>query len=416
MEVKKNFIAVCFAAGVSAASVHAFADEIVFPSFFWGNEWNNLYLSELKDAFEATHPGVTVEGINIPFAAFWDKQYADVTAGTPPDIVTLFDPEIRGYIEAGLLEPLDLYLEAAGYSLDDFQATAVLAEEDGHIYAVPNQLNPRALFYNKALLAEVGLEPPTDVDEFLAAVEALREPETQQFGFATASKPGNPSLMYIETTPIFVGFNGGFFNDGAPNVTSPAMIEALTLYKRLYDDRLIPRGVDTSTYREMFAQGKVAMYASGAFIAGAVELANQEIFEDLAAVPLPFPAGESMSITVFLAIPKGAPNKDAAAEFLMTMLEDQWQQRLVEIVKAYPARKGFVTDQFLAENPWFQAFETAARTASSYAPEGVEQYGPEIMKIIADHLENMLFNDVVPEKVAEELQVELEQFITAKKQ
>jgi len=99
----------------------------------------------------------------------------------------------------------------------------------------------------------------------------------------------------------------------------------------------------------------------------------------------------------------------------MTMLQNKWQGRVVEVIKAYPARKNMVPEPFKAANPWFAAFERAALTANSYAPEGAEAYGPEIMKIISTHMENMLFKGVEAEQMAKELQAELDKFIASKR-
>jgi ABC-type glycerol-3-phosphate transport system substrate-binding protein len=104
----------------------------------------------------------------------------------------------------------------------------------------------------------------------------------------------------------------------------------------------------------MFVQGKVAMYASGGFMVGATSEGNAETYNNLRTTDIPFHDGRSFTLSTFLGIPKGARNKELAAKFLMTMLQDHWQQRVVEIIKAYPARKGMVPDSFrLGTSSWW---------------------------------------------------------------
>jgi len=91
------------------------------------------------------------------------------------------------------------------------------------------------------------------------------------------------------------------------------------------------------------------------------------------------------------------------------------QKRVVEVIKALPARPGMVDQRFLQDNSWFVAFEKAGLTGKSYAPEGVEGFAPEILKIIAQHVENMLFKGVDAKRVANELQAELETFVASKR-
>jgi multiple sugar transport system substrate-binding protein len=389
--------------------------EIVYPSFMWSETWNAKFLNELKDGFEKKNPSIKVNAINVPIAAFWDKQYADVTAGAPPDILTLYDPEIRQYIAADLLEPLDPWLNKAGFKPKDFLPSASLAVNQGQTYGVIMQVNPRALFYNEQMLKDAGVPAPSDLNSFYAALKKLRDPAKQQFGFATFSRPGAANLMYIEIMPLIAGFGGGFFRNGKPSVTSPETVAALEFYKKIYDEELIPRGVDTATYRQMFIQGKVAMYATGPFMAGAVAQGNPQLAPNLKAMELPFPGRRSFTLSVFLAIPKRAPNKEAAAQFLMTMLEDPYQKRVVDIIKVLPARLGMVESPFVRENPWFSAIEKAGQTGKSYAPEGVEEYAPEILKIIGQHIESMLFRSVDAKRVAANMQAELEKFVADKR-
>jgi ABC-type glycerol-3-phosphate transport system substrate-binding protein len=356
-----------------------------------------------------------VKDLAIPPAVFWDKQMADTIAGNPPDVITLYDPEIRQYIEADLLEPLDKYYALAGVGTDSLVPTARLAKKDGKIYGVPFQVGARALFYNQKLLDDAGLKPPKDVDELLDAIRKLRKPNSQQFGFMTMSKPGNQSVAYIEVNALVVGFGGGFFKDGKPTANAPQTVAALKFLKTLYDEGLIPRGMDSNAYRQLFIQGKVAMYATGPFIAGIVAKEKPETYASLRAIPLPLPGKSTMAVTVFLAVPKAAKNKDLAAKLIMRMLKDDMQTLIVTVGKTFPGRPGFVPTNFIPENPWFKAIEEVSLSAKTYAPEGVEQYGAEVVKIVGEHIETMLFKNVSADETGKNLQEALEEFMATKR-
>lgn len=402
-------------AALLALPATGFAAEIQWPSFMWGEANNAPVMMELKNKFEQENPGNTVVNSTVPISAFWDKQFADAASGKPADVATLYDPDIRAYIDADLLEPLDDYYKAAGIDLNQLVPTKSLAQKGGKIYGVPMQINARALFLNMALLKDAGVQPPKTLAEFQAAMKAMRKPDQQQFGYATVSKPGAANLLYIEIMPIVVGMGGGFFKAGQPSANSPETLAALKFIKTAYDDQLIPRGMDTPSYRQLFAQGKVGMYATGAFFAGVVQSTNKDTYASLDAVPLPFPSGKTMSISSFLAVPKGAKNKDLAAKLLMRMLKDDIQTKIVEVGKTHPGMLGKIPASFSKDNPWFKAFEQASTTAISYAPEGAEQYGNEIVKIVAEHVEGMLFNNVSAEDTANKLQKALSDFIATKK-
>jgi ABC-type glycerol-3-phosphate transport system substrate-binding protein len=157
------------------------------------------------------------------------------------------------------------------------------------------------------------------------------------------------------------------------------------------------------------------MYATAAFFASVVNNGNKETFAHLRAEPLPMPSGNTMSITVFLGVPKAAKNKDQAAKLLMRMLKEDIQAAIVNLGRTHPGRIGMIPPSFIQENPWFKAFEQATLTAKSYAPEGVEQYGNEIVKVVAENVEAMLFNNVPAETAANNLQKALTDFMATKK-
>lgn len=407
----------CAVAGAALAwltASSAQAAEIVWPSNLWATSNDPPVLYELKRLFEEENPGITVKDIAVPTNVFWDKQFIEVQSGNPSDVVTMFDPEMRQYIEAEWLEPLDEHLAAAGIDTSTFVKTASLAQKDGKFYGIPYAFNPRALLYNQKMLADAGLEPPTNLEEFIAAVKALRDPAKQQFGFVNVSKPMAANLLYYEIMPVIMGFGGGFFKDGKPTATAPETVAGLSLVKELYDQGLIPRGVDLANVRKLFGQGKIAMYAAGGFMGYVVQKESEETYANLRSIPVPFPGNQAMATTLFLGVPKAAKNKELAIALLMRLLQDDMQGNFPLLSKNHPGRTGMIPANFSQENPWFKAFEEIAPNAKSFAPEGAEQYGAEIMKLVADGIERMLFGGVAAEAAAADIQKSLEDFMATK--
>src|SRR5262249_756733 len=110
-------VACCITLTLFVASTASAAD-LAWPSFMWGEPNNAPVLKLLQQKFDEENPGNSVKAINVPIGVFWDKQFADVASGNAPDVVTLFDPDVRAYIEADLLEPLDSALASAGVATD----------------------------------------------------------------------------------------------------------------------------------------------------------------------------------------------------------------------------------------------------------------------------------------------------------
>ncbi|MER9177569.1 sugar ABC transporter substrate-binding protein [Mesorhizobium sp. M0955] len=390
------------------------AAEVTYPSWQWGESANAALLNKVKEKFEKDNPGDTLRSISVPYDGFFDKQYSEVRAGSPAEIVSLFDPEMASYVKQDLLEPLDQYLAMAGVSPDQLSASHKIAIRNGHVYGVAFQTNPRALLVNGKLLKDAGMAMPTNLDEFLAALKKLRDPAKQQFGFYSLSTSGPAQDAYLQTAPIILGFGGSWFKAGQPTASDPKTIAALRFIKKVYDDGFVPR-VDSRAAQQMFIDGKIASFIVGPFLVGFAAEQNKATYENIEATIPPFPGKQAAAVTVFLGIPKAAKNKDAAGRFIATLLKPEMQRSVVEIIKALPAVKGSIPTGFVDQNPWFRAFVEAGDHAVSYAPEGMEEYGPEIYNLIGPAIEDILFNNADVERAANDLQTELEKFVSGKK-
>lgn len=406
------------ALGVAAAALfaaNASAAEINYPTFQWTEPTYGAFLKELKAAFEKQNPGDTVKDTFIPFASYADQMFVDISSGNPPDVLTAFDPDFKRYIEAGLLEPLNVYLDAAGIKLEDFIAPEQLAVKDGKIYGIPFASNPRALFVNKAMLDGAGLALPKNAQEFEKVVKVLRDPKQQKFGLALSAYSGAPSQQYLEYAPIIAGFGAQFFTAGKPTANTPEMVKALTFYRDVVANNLVPKGAKFEVFRPMFVNGKIAMYAAGPFMAAVTKAGNEETYRNLVTQPIALGPGKPITVTSFLAIPKASKSKDATAKLLVMLLEKKWQERLVELASVIPGRKDMVSADYLKQNPWFATFNDLASSAVSYAPEGVEQYGSDVIALIGKRIEALLFSGANPDDTANAIQKDLVAFMETKK-
>ncbi len=392
----------------------ALAADINYPSYHWTEPTYGAFLKELKADFEKANPDVKVKDSFIPFGAFNDQMYIDITSGNAPDVLTALDPDFKRYVDADLLEPLDSYIAAAGIKREDFIGPANLAMKDGKIYGIVFVTNPRVLFLNKAMLDGAGLPVPANLDAFSQMLTKLRDPAKQQFGYATAASSGAPDQQFLEYSPMLSSFGAKVFTAGKPTANSPEMVAALTFYKRIFDQNLIPKGVRFEVYRPMFVNAKVASYVAGPFMGGVTAAGNKDTYANMITTPLPFGSGAPVTVTNFLGVPKGAKQKDLAAKLIVSILQDKYQQRAVELIKAIPARKNMIPSSFLAENPWFKTVSDLATVAVSYAPEGAEQYGSDIIKIVGGHVEALLFRGQAPQTTADAMQADLVKFMADK--
>lgn len=390
------------------------AGKVEFSNWMWGTPDNAPFWNEMKADLEAANEGFTLTDEVIPGGEYQDKMFTLLSSGNPPDLVTPFDPALRAWMADDLLEPLDPWLEEAGYSLDDFIPANQMAKgPDGKIYGVIMMSNPRVMFVNNAILDRYGLDVPTTPEEVRHVAEVVHSEDPSLYGFATMSASASAFATYGELMPIVKSFGGDFISGGKATANSKETVEALEWIKSMHDEDLIPTGQTELVYREAFAQGKIASIVAGSFIMAIIADKNPDALKDFTAVAMPFGSERTASVNGFLAIPRDAKNKDGAAKVILQVLEKQWQEDYITMSAQTPARTDIVPADYLAENPWFQKVVDAVPTAESVAPSGVEELAPKVQDVVTRYYQELLFSDASVQDVADRLQAELTQILAS---
>lgn len=141
--------------------------------------------------FETAHPDVTVNAEYADFDTIGQKLIAANTAGETPDVMVIAPANLPDLQQAGVLADLtDLWAGYADRSQYSPELNAAL-QLDGKQVALQVYGNITGIYTNTSLLEELGLEPPTDVASFEAALEAAVAAGKEGFtGVAAAGGAG----------------------------------------------------------------------------------------------------------------------------------------------------------------------------------------------------------------------------------
>src|SRR5215204_5140653 len=145
---------------------------------------------ELVDKFTTSHPKITVNYVNVPFAQAQEKFRTAAQAGAgAPDVLRSEVAWTSDFASLGYLADLTGKVETA-----DFLPTPLSsAQLDGKLYGLPQVTDAPALLYNKALLQKAGVAVPTTWAELGAAAPKL-----------TAAVPGLRAPLFLQS--------GGYFS------------------------------------------------------------------------------------------------------------------------------------------------------------------------------------------------------------
>lgn len=258
--------------------------------------------------------GLTVDREAVPFDQFVQKVLLSASSKDLPDVMFVDYANLPQIAKTGVLVPLD----SVGVDYSSIQDNVLdFGNYDGEQYGAAPGVNTLALFYNKAIFAEAGLEPPTNWDELKQTALALTTAD--RYGLAFSANAGEEAVFQFQP---FLWSNGGEMTA----LDSPEAVEALTYVTGLVEDGSASRSVvswSQADVNDQFISGKAAMQVNGSW---QIPVLKGQTDVDWGVVQIPAPAGRT-SITPFggenwVITVTGAENP-ASAEFVQCMIDTE---------------------------------------------------------------------------------------------
>lgn len=310
----------------------------------------DTHLAEMKKQFEKENPGKKVELVPIkaPDSDYYTKlQQMMRSPKTAPDLVYEDTFMINADITAGLLRPLDEYL-------DDWKqwdtyidsAKEAAKAQDGKTYGIPDSTDTRGLWFNKDLFKKAGL--PTDWEpknwaELLDAARTLKKevPDAIPLNIFTGKGAGEAATMQgLQMLLYGTGEDPMYDPESEKWVTGgQGMTDAMEFLETVFKEELGPKpsdaldaNVQVRVPGEWLPEGKVAIALDGSWLGnnwvkdGGTPWPEWET--TLGQAPMPTQKGQepgavSMSGGWTWAIPDKAGNPDLAWKFIETMGKKQ---------------------------------------------------------------------------------------------
>ena len=142
---------------ISLLAVPALAEDQVLTVVTW-DATTTAYLTAQKEAFEASHPGVKIEYIDVESGnEYGVKVGTMLSGGDTSDVVMIKEiDQVINWQAQGFAAPLTDYI--ADYDFSGFVGTEKNYAVDGVQYAIPFRSDFWGRFYNKDLFDAAGVE------------------------------------------------------------------------------------------------------------------------------------------------------------------------------------------------------------------------------------------------------------------
>ena len=224
------------------------------------------YITGLLREFEAAHPGVRVEWVDVPYEAIDRKLMAAAAAGRGPDVINLADRTFARFVGMGALADLTPLLPADTLA-EYLPGAARIGIIGGKRLAVPWYLTTQAVLANSDLLSRGGLGPgeiPARWPEMLAiAGDFKRKVGRPLFTLPLGFESDVPMMLLSDgISPLKAGADGRLVSD----LVDERVVRAIEPWVTAFRAGHLPRESATggsSHLNKLFVEGDVAIINSG---------------------------------------------------------------------------------------------------------------------------------------------------------
>ena len=224
------------------------------------------YITGLLREFEAAHPGVRVEWVDVPYEAIDRKLMAAAAAGRGPDVINLADRTFARFVGMGALTDLTPLLPAETVA-EYLPGAARIGVIGGKRLALPWYLTTQAVLANGDLLKKGGLEPdaiPARWSEMLAiAGDFKKKAGKPLFTLPLGFESDVPMMLLSDgISPLKAGADGRLVS----NLLDGRVLRAIEPWVTAFRAGYLPRESATggsSHLNKLFVEGDVAIINSG---------------------------------------------------------------------------------------------------------------------------------------------------------
>ncbi|WP_368297624.1 ABC transporter substrate-binding protein [Cytobacillus firmus] len=309
-----------------------------------GNPSEQKLLKQTIADFEEKFPNIDVKHEVI------SEQYMDVLktrliGGEGPDVFYLDALEAPALIETGVVEPLDEYV-TEDFNTEDFEKPMLEAfQVDGKTYGFPKDYSTLALFYNKKMFEEAGVEVPKTWDELREVSKALTKDGVYGFGVA----PELARLYHIAQAS-----GGEVVKDGKANFASSEVVEALQpIIDQHLEDKTSAQAseVGANWGGEMFGQQKAAMVIEGNWAIPFLEDTFPDVEYGTAELPAVNGEKGTMAYTVGYVMNAASEKKEASWKLISYLTGKEGMETWTSKGFALPTRKSVAEKLGYDEDP-----------------------------------------------------------------
>lgn len=372
------------------------------------------YLTTQKEAYEASHPGVTIEFVDVASQEYAQKTTAMLSGGDTTDIFDVKElSDLQNWITQGFVENLDAYIADSGYDMTKYTGMESCYQSlEGEQYGLPYRSDFWVLFYNKDLFDAAGIAYPTN---------DMTWEEYKDLALAISSGEEGVDKVYGTHYHTWLSAVANWaVCDGVNTLADGEYSDLAYFYQLVQDLEDAGAAMEFSElkasglhYRGAFENGDIAMIPMGYWLVSALikEMADGTVEEPFnwGIVSVPHlegvAAGSSFGSPTGVAINANSKQKDLAWDFISWRCSEEGgiatantgarpayaSEAVADVLSAV---EGFPTDE---------ASKAALLPVSVYLEWPTGELVPEIKTIVNEEHTSIMVRDVTIEEGIENM-------------
>jgi multiple sugar transport system substrate-binding protein len=334
-----------------------------------GTTFGDRHNAQIKKYMDS-HPGVTIERLDVPFADFRQSLVQGAAAGDLPDIALIDNPDFHAFAALGVLADLTSEVKAWGQADQYFPGHWSSTVYQGANHGVPCFSNCLAWWMNSDMKAEAGVSTPASWDDLTAAATKLKKGD--RFGMVMDADHSEEGVFQWLSFLWSAGSDLGTINDAGGQKAMQYWVDQVkngTMSKGIL-------GWNQWAVKDEFGNKRAAMMLAGPWFIPEMKKSYPDVKWEVSAIPKDKVAssilgGENYGVT------KASANPQAAWDYIAWTQEAENYKPFIQSLGMFPSRKDDAEDPYWTKDPVLSVFLDAVKVARPRA------YGAHYIEISA---------------------------------
>ncbi|MCQ2739909.1 MAG: sugar ABC transporter substrate-binding protein [bacterium] len=328
---------------------------------FWTLQMGDFtgYINKIINEYEQEHPNVKIKWVDVPFSEGEKRTLAAVMTDVPPDLINL-NPDFSALLaQKGTLWKID------EEKLDGFNSEIVEAlKYNGEVYSIPWYATSAITIYNKDLFSKSQIIRLPKTYNELASISAKIKENTGAFSYLPTITENDTMIKILNKYGI----------SDVEDYDSPQSIKIFEMYKKLYQNGLIPPETITNTHREALEQymaGKVVFYQGGANFLNMIKENAPQVYSNTdVAEQIKGSVGQNDFSVMNFVIPARAKNKEQVLDFCLYLTNEKNQLELAKMTNV------IATNDNALKNDFYNDYSSLTAKARSLSAKQINRIVP----------------------------------------